>query len=153
MVVIWVLKTERTQNNVSVPPLTGHNQAWYHLLHSHRQGLLSHHEVCCMSRVMPAWAMNRDHALYFCAFCYPEKGFEHSKYSIFMGGKSQCLTENCECKLTISMVHMSLPHPRGRKQSFLLITEQPFIRRATVMQGSAYIKKCEETGVRIENKI
>lgn len=59
MVVIWVPKTERTQNNLSAPLLvTSRAGAMSFIL----TGLLSHHKVHCMSESAAAWEMDVDYA-------------------------------------------------------------------------------------------
>lgn len=86
MVVIWVAKAERTQNNSSTPPLAPSRAAAVPVTRI-RHGLLSHRRVHCVAGFIPTGEMDRDHALCFFVSCYSEQGLEHSKYSISTGEK------------------------------------------------------------------
>ena len=54
MVVIWVAKAERTQNNLSAPPLAP-SRAGAVPITLIRQGLLSHRRVHCVAGFIPTW--------------------------------------------------------------------------------------------------
>lgn len=61
MVVIWVPETDRTQNNLSIPPLATIRPG-AGLFTPHGQGLLSHLKNQCMCEFTRAWEMDRDYA-------------------------------------------------------------------------------------------